>query len=469
LWPKRKLPERDARRQSRAVLDALLKRGLIEPPADDAARETIVADTASESLVRFDGLMREYAYLRNREFETSLAPQLVRHLVERMVARLQLHGVLTHAPSEGEISQVAQSLINHADHHLAMSPSLDDVTRLARHAARLIHELNLVDEGVDLFADRPAPWQRAADWLGQSLGKPSPTFFTRLTNDVLAFFHANWQAHVRQLNAELRQRGPESFTRLAIEEILERATIRDADVAEYLAQVRRFRARPPLPHAGHHHGHRAFAPPDVAPQPRLKTLQESLAADMRGRTPLWPSTPEQLSDPGGELDRSLQMPGWANVWTRPIQNRVDMLFTGVNTDVGVRVLGRDLDDVVNASDEIAGVLKQLPGAADVMAETVRGKGYLEIRADHERAAQAGVSVGEINEAIELALGGRIVTKTIEGRERHGVRVQFGRAWRDDEESIRRLPVAGDVPLGNVAEVRTVEGPASIKSENGLLR
>ncbi|HEX7446350.1 MAG TPA: efflux RND transporter permease subunit, partial [Pirellulales bacterium] len=469
LWPKRKLPQRAARRQTRAVLEALATRNLIAPPADIAARETIVSEAAGESLVRFDGLMREYAYLRNREFETALAPQLVRHLVLRMIARLQPHGLLAHAPTDGETSQLAQALIDHADHHLSMSPSLDDVTRLSRHAAHHMNEMKLVTGRVDLFADRPALWQRAADWLGQSLGKPSPTFFTRLTDDMREFFDSSWQTHLRQLNTELQQRGVDSFTRLAIEEVLARATVRDAGLADYLAQVRRFRARPPLPHAGHHPGHRSFARPDVAPQPELKELQESLAADMRGRTLLWPSTPEELSDPGGELDRTLQMPGWANVWTRPIQNRVDMLFTGVNTDVGVRVLGRQLDDVVNASDAIAEALKQLPGAADVMAETVRGKGYLEIRVDYKRAAQAGVSIAEINQAIELALGGQVVTKTIEGRQRHGVRVQFSRPWRDDEEAIRRLPVAGDVPLGDVAEVRLAEGPASIKSENGLLR
>jgi Cu(I)/Ag(I) efflux system membrane protein CusA/SilA len=180
------------------------------------------------------------------------------------------------------------------------------------------------------------------------------------------------------------------------------------------------------------------------------------------------------------------MPGWANVWTRPIQNRVDMLFTGVNTDVGVRVLGRNLDDVVNVSEQVAAIVKKIPGAADVMAEAVRGKGYLEIRVDRQRAALAGVSVADVNEVIEIALAGRVATSTVEGRERHDVRVRYARQFRDDPESIGRLmvPVRGPaadegakrqssaerfVPLAEVADVRIVEGPASIKSENGLLR
>ncbi|HEX5499593.1 MAG TPA: efflux RND transporter permease subunit, partial [Thermomicrobiales bacterium] len=231
-------------------------------------------------------------------------------------------------------------------------------------------------------------------------------------------------------------------------------------------------------------------PPDVAPQPKLKSMQERLAASMRWRALMWRCEPAELSDPGGELDRALQMPGWANVWTRPIQNRVDMLFTGVNTDIGVRVLGRRLDDVVRASEEIAAVLKQVAGSEYVMAEAVRGKGYVEIHVDREKAARLGVSVGEVNDVIETALGGRLATTTVEGRERHGVRVRYAARWREDEETIRGLPVprrrrapatgrqVGDelaspmletIPLADVADVRIVEGPASIKSENGMLR
>ncbi|HQU43686.1 MAG TPA: efflux RND transporter permease subunit, partial [Pirellulales bacterium] len=132
--------------------------------------------------------------------------------------------------------------------------------------------------------------------------------------------------------------------------------------------------------------------------------------------------------------------GWANVWTRPIQNRVDMLFTGVNTDIGVRVLGRQLDDVIRASEEIAAVLKGVSGSEYVMAEAVRGKGYLEICVDRDKAAMLGVSMGEVNDVIETAVGGKLATATVEGRERHGVRVLYPRHWREDEETIRSLPV-----------------------------
>src|SRR5207248_4889175 len=98
--------------------------------------------------------------------------------------------------------------------------------------------------------------------------------------------------------------------------------------------------------------------------------------------------------------RVMQMPGWTNVWTMPIQNRVDMLATGINTAIGIRVLGRQLDEVVRASEEVAAVVKRIPGAADVVADPIRGKGYLEIHLDREKAAQRGVSAGDVNDLVE---------------------------------------------------------------------
>ena len=144
---------------------------------------------------------------------------------------------------------------------------------------------------------------------------------------------------------------------------------------------------------------------------------------------LWRIEREQLRGFGGEMDQALQMPGWTNVWTMPIQNRVDMLATGVNTAIGVRVLGRTLEDVVPASEAIAAALKQVPGAADVAADPVRGKGYLEIHVDRNRAAELGVSVGDVNQVVETAIGGTVVSTAITGRERRPIRVRYERNWR----------------------------------------
>src|SRR5438094_9931352 len=119
----------------------------------------------------------------------------------------------------------------------------------------------------------------------------------------------------------------------------------------------------------------------------------------------------------------------------PIQNRVDMLATGVNTAVGVRVLGRSLDDVVRASEEIASVVKHVPGAADVVADPIRGKGYLEVHANRDKLARYGISANDVNDAVETALAGKVVTTIVEGRERHAVRIRYGRDWRQDGHAV----------------------------------
>jgi Cu(I)/Ag(I) efflux system membrane protein CusA/SilA len=300
-----------------------------------------------------------------------------------------------------------------------------------------------------------------------------------------------WYEHVKQLNGELRDRAAPVYTRFIIEELLARAEVIDPAVTEHLAARQRLRAEgvarlaavaargpSPAPAAGHHHPAATGPAPFLPPQPTLDAVQKEQSERFARRLLLWQVGREELTGFGGELDRAVQMPGWTNVWTMPIQNRVDMLATGVNTPVGVRVLGRDLDAVVRASEQVAAAVKGVPGAADVVADPVRGKPYLEIRFDRARAARLGVSIGEANEVIETALAGKAATSTVEGRERHPVVVRYQRAGRQDEEAVRDLlvPAHGSVgarprqvPLSEVADIRGVEGPATIKGENGFLR
>ena len=185
---------------------------------------------------------------------------------------------------------------------------------------------------------------------------------------------------------------------------------------------------------------RPTMPAGLAPVPELDVLQEELTAAFGRGLILWRRRREDLIGFGGELDRAVPMPGWTNVWTMPIQNRVDMLSTGVNTTVGVRVVGRKLDDVVAASVRIADVVKTVRGAVDVVADPVRGKGVIDVRADRDRAARLGVGVGEINAVVEAGLAGRVATHLVDGRERTAVRVRYARPYREDEESVRGLLV-----------------------------
>ncbi|GAC1594053.1 MAG: hypothetical protein NVS4B10_01330 [Myxococcales bacterium] len=168
-----------------------------------------------------------------------------------------------------------------------------------------------------------------------------------------------------------------------------------------------------------------------------------------------------------ELDGIAQVPGWSNIWTEPIINRVDMLATGIRTQVGVKVFGDDPARIQSAANDIAAALRQVPGAVDVFPDQIAGKGYLEIAVDRERAARQGVSAADVNEAIETALGGKPVTTALKGRQRLPVRVRYAQGFRDDEEQVGRVLV-GRVPLAQVARVVTVLGPALIKSENGIL-
>jgi Cu(I)/Ag(I) efflux system membrane protein CusA/SilA len=214
----------------------------------------------------------------------------------------------------------------------------------------------------------------------------------------------------------------------------------------------------------------------------VQQLTEGFASEVR----LWPHDPESLAGAGGEMDRAVQLPGWTNVWTRPIQNRVDMLATGVNSEVGIRVLGRDFDAVVQASEQIAEVLKTLPGAADVIADPVRGKGYVQIQPDAARAANCGVNLAELQTIVQAATGGHIIAEIDDGTALRPLRLML-KGGLEDVESLRRLqipchsPEAGPsgkghsphelafVPLELVSDVELLDGPATIKSENGWLR
>ncbi|MDB5353402.1 MAG: cusA 2 [Planctomycetota bacterium] len=291
-----------------------------------------------------------------------------------------------------------------------------------------------------------------------------------------------WTEHVRQVDAELIERGARLLARLCIEDWIARCGAHDRDVSSAIDRIRTLRSNP-APRsrrmtAGHHG-------PSLAEQqalpviPQVESLQEDLGRSFARGLVLWRSERSQLLGAGGEIDRAVNMPGWSNIWTMPIQNRVDMLATGVNTSIGIRVLGRSLDEVVAASESIAQAMKKVPGATDVVADPIRGKGYLEIHVDRSRAAKLGVSVGDANDVIEIAIGGRVATMAVLGRQRQAVRVRYARDFRADEENARDLlvpSVARDasgqptfVRLGDVADVRIVEGPATIKSENGMLR
>jgi len=174
----------------------------------------------------------------------------------------------------------------------------------------------------------------------------------------------------------------------------------------------------------------------------------------------------------GELDAAATLPGVANIWTQPIINRINMLTTGIRSEVGVKVFGSDLKVLEERARAVAEVLRGIPGAADVYPEQVTGAPYLDIRIRREAAARHGITSGTIQDVIETAIGETNLTLTIEGRQRFPVRVRYAPAYRGSPAALGSLPVptssGAQVPLAEVADLRQVSGPAMIASENGLL-
>ncbi len=173
-----------------------------------------------------------------------------------------------------------------------------------------------------------------------------------------------------------------------------------------------------------------------------------------------------------EMDRAVSLPGVANIWTQPIINRIDMLTTGIRSEIGIKVFGSDLALLEQKTREIADVVRTVQGAGDVYAEQVTGALYLDIQPNRQAAARYGINVGAIQDVIETAIGEKDLTTTIEGRRRFPVRVRYAPQFRGNTAEIANVLVAGNngvqIPLGQLADIRQVSGPAMINSENGLL-
>jgi Cu(I)/Ag(I) efflux system membrane protein CusA/SilA len=174
----------------------------------------------------------------------------------------------------------------------------------------------------------------------------------------------------------------------------------------------------------------------------------------------------------GEMDTAATLPGVSNIWTQPIINRINMLTTGIRSEVGVKVFGADLKILQERAAAVADALRKIRGAADVYAEQVTGAPYLDVRVNREAAARYGITVGAIQDVIETAVGETNLTVTIEGRQRFPVRVRYAPQYRADARALGSVlvtaPNGTQIPLGQLAEIRQVSGPAMVSSENGLL-
>jgi Cu(I)/Ag(I) efflux system membrane protein CusA/SilA len=174
-----------------------------------------------------------------------------------------------------------------------------------------------------------------------------------------------------------------------------------------------------------------------------------------------------------ELNAKLQIPGVTNGWTQPIINRINMLSTGIRTDVGLKVYGQNLDTIYSFSQKLKKKLEGVAGVKDLYVEPITGGKYVDVVVKREEIGRYGLSVDDVNSVVESALGGMKLTTTIEGRQRFSVNARFGQDFRNNLEAIRHLQVQtmnfGPIPLQSVADVKISSGPPMINSENALLR
>lgn len=174
-----------------------------------------------------------------------------------------------------------------------------------------------------------------------------------------------------------------------------------------------------------------------------------------------------------ELDIAVQLPGVSNAWTMPIKARIDMLSTGIRTPIGIKVFGRDLGEMEKLAKSIESVVKNVPGTTSAYAERITGGYYLNIEPDRMALARYGLAVGDLQDVISSALGGEVITTTVEGRERFGVITRYPRELRSDPDAIARqvlVPAMNGtlIPLGQLAQISLEKGPPSIRTENALL-
>ena len=174
-----------------------------------------------------------------------------------------------------------------------------------------------------------------------------------------------------------------------------------------------------------------------------------------------------------ELNSKLQIPGVTNGWTQPIINRINMLSTGIRTDVGVKIYGQNLDTIYAFAQKIKNELQGISGVKDLYVEPITGGKYIDVKIKRNEISRYGLSVDDVNAVVQSALGGMKLTTVIEGRQRFSVNARYAQDYRDNLEALKSLQVqtaqSGPIPLQAVADIQITEGPPMINSENALLR
>jgi copper/silver efflux system protein len=515
LWPKRVLKFTDGERQVKDILAALEDRGYVRRGENEEDRNGLINDASQKALERFDETMREFALMRYKDVERELQPELTRFAVTEAIRLMNAGGQIAWPDGiseDEETDRLTKEFTPRYGVWLSKIPSLEDTSELSRSIAKELEKIGAVKDVVTAL--EPEQSLVAGWWntVTESFGSAHQTFAGQLLHAVEQQRVKIWHERVKKIDWELFDRGVEAYTWYALEEVAKAAVKAGlaADV-QHGSQTAAFGASAVDVQLG--------KPYDADQFKAFNELREELQTPFAKRVFLWPRQTGPKGDlVDDEMGRVLQVPGWSNIFTQPIINRIEMLSTGVRTDIGVKVFGADLNTIDRVCRDIEAVLKPINGARDAIASPIMGKGYLQIDIDRKAAARYGISVEDIQNEIEVALGGRAVTSTVENRDRFPVRIRYARSEREDEQSIGKLLIAANsmssagagggaamgsgggmgsggsasktektddeashsatpahggkgktlIPLSALASIKIVEGPAMIKSENGRL-
>ncbi len=464
LWTRRKLKPEDALRVTRNAMRGLEGAGILRTSALQPERDDLANEAAMAVSTAVDSRLRGHAATALAEFRPQLGRALVGDAIDATLAAIS-PALLIRPLEPGERDALAAELETPHAERLAATVLPEDVAALVRALARRVVALGVARDQPELLAPPLAPRERGLRFVRDLLGFPELSFFARIERELETRHHERMLKRIGALNWELFD--------IAV------ATANESAISQLVALGRG----------------RGLVVAEPAPE-QIETIRAGLDRSFAGWLLLWKKTKADLVE---EMGDALQMPGWGNSFTQPIANRIEMLSTGTRMPVAVKVFGPRLEDIQRVGQQVAETLRGVRGAVDVFADQVTGKGYVEITIDRKRAARYGVNVGDVQDVVEVAMGGRPLTFTVEGRERYPVRVRYGRDFRDDVEALKNILVAArisaagaesngmagmtapgqasgaaarqpmQIPLASVADVKIVEGPSMIKSENGLLR
>ncbi len=483
LWPRRRLRAADAKAQATAVLNALVQAKLIDPPTD---APSLIREVVESGLIHFDAIQRETCWQLRQAFQSELSRELALQIAIDLNKRLVGQRALERPLPEIELREIASQLSPADQVRLAQRLDSSVVHSIVIEMKRLLGRRNLLRSKPNSESESASTGILVRNAFRATLGLEPIT----LDEDILSRLKpiADRHAHsfTSRQNAILYARSAGTWTQIVLNEVFHRQAIVDESLAQSTDQV--LAARYAVKDPQKSHGENHLGMPSVSnlaiidPHPKFDRIIRSLTESFSKGIWLWPHESDSLAV---EMDLSVQFPGWANVWTKPIQNRIDMLATGVNSEVGIRVLGPNLDDVVNTSEVIADLLQDLAGAVGVMADPIRDKNYVDMVVQPGRKQEYGIDSDEVDHLFETATRGQTVDGSMLNNGLLPIRLLIHPTLRMNHSGLLEIPIPchrdklGDVrdsaepfetvPLSTVAQLRQKDGPATVKSENGSIR